>query len=48
MQRLEIHSKDFQSDVIPQRVFDFIAHDKHMQNRSQQQQNRNKKKQLAK
>jgi len=26
--RLEAQAKDFQSDVIPQRVFDFIAHDK--------------------
>lgn len=36
VQRLESHARDFQSDVIPKRVFDFIGHEKHLINRSQQ------------
>jgi hypothetical protein len=48
VQRLEIQAKDFQSDVIPQRVFDFIAHDKNLQSRTASQQARSKRKQLAK
>lgn len=28
LQRLEISAKDFQSDVLPRRVYDFIAHER--------------------
>lgn len=35
VQRLESHARDFQSDVIPKRVFDFIGHEKHLINKSQ-------------
>ena len=45
VQRLEIQSKDFQSDLIPNRLFDFIKHDRQVQSRSS---TRNKKKSLAK
>jgi hypothetical protein len=46
VQRLESHSRDFQSDVIPKRVFDFISHEKQLANKSQA--NRQNKKKLVK
>jgi hypothetical protein len=45
LQRLEISAKDLQSDVIPRRVFDFIGHEKSIQSRQSQKQ---QKKKLAK
>ena len=38
-------AKDFQSDIIPKRVFDFIGHEKSIQ---QKQSQRQQKKKLAK
>jgi hypothetical protein len=45
LQRLEVSAKDFQSDIIPKRVFDFIGHEKSIQQRQSQRQ---QKKKLAK
>ena len=42
VQRLESHARDFQSDVIPKRVFDFIGHERQLPNKSHQKQNKRK------
>lgn len=43
VQRLESHARDFQSDVIPKKVFDFISHEKQLSNKSQHQRQNKKK-----
>ena len=46
MLRIESHARDFQSDVIPKRVFDFIGHQKNLEGKSQSV--RQSKRKLAK
>lgn len=35
VQRIEAHARDFQSDVVPKRVFDFIGHERQLASKSQ-------------
>jgi hypothetical protein len=48
VQRLEVHARDFQSDVLPSKVFDFIKHDRLVQNRAAAGSLHKQKKNLAK
>lgn len=48
VQRLEISAKDFQSDVLPLRVFDFIAHERRIQAKGELHAQKRQKKALAK